>query len=65
MNDKVNLTDRQQAIYDMICTNRTLSVEQVMTVFGISRATVFREYNKIKQVTGANFSKKTGTWTLG
>lgn len=63
--DKVTLTDRQQAIYNMICDNQTLSVEQVMTAFDISRATVFREYNKIKQVTGASYSKKTGTWTIG
>ena len=30
----------------------------------LSRATVFREYAKIKQVTGANYNKKDGTWTF-
>ncbi len=48
-----------------VCDNLYLSVEQVMTTFSISRATVFREYNRIKELTGANYNKKTGTWKLG
>ena len=30
----------------------------------ISRSTVFRDYAKIKKVTGAVYDKKTSTWTL-
>ena len=30
----------------------------------ISRSTVFRDYAKIKKVTGAGYDKKTSTWTL-
>lgn len=58
------LTEREQMIYDMICDNLHLSVEQVMAELDISRATVFREYAKIKKVTGAAYDKKTSTWTL-
>jgi ATP-dependent DNA helicase RecG len=59
-----SLSDRQQAIYDMICDNRHLTVEQVMAEFDISRATVFREYGKIKKITGALYDKASSTWTL-
>jgi ATP-dependent DNA helicase RecG len=59
-----SLSDRQQAIYDMICDNRHLTVEQVMAEFDISRATVFREYGKIKKITGALYDKVSSTWTL-
>lgn len=48
----------------MICENLHLSVEQVMAELDISRATVFREYAKIKEVTGATYDKTTSTWTL-
>ena len=53
------LSEREQKIYNMICENLHLSVEQVM-----ARATVFRDYAKIKKVTGAMYDKKTSTWTL-
>ena len=62
--DNKTLTERQLKIYDMICENKHLSVEQVMSDLSLSRATVFREYAKIKQVTGANYNKKDGTWTF-
>lgn len=58
------LSEREQKIYNMICENIHLSVEQVMAELDISRATVFRDYAKIKKVTGAMYDKKTSTWTL-
>jgi ATP-dependent DNA helicase RecG len=51
-------------LYDMICDNRHLTVEQVMAKFDISKATVFREYGKIKKITGALYDKASSTWTL-
>ena len=48
----------------MICDNKYLTVEQVMSEFDISRATVFREYAKIKVVTGAFYDKVDGIWKL-
>ena len=51
-------------IYNMLCENLHLSVEQVMAELDISRSTVFRDYAKIKKVTGAAYDKKTSTWTL-
>ena len=41
-----------------------VTTEQVMAELDISRATVFRDYAKIKKVTGAMYDKKTSTWTL-
>ncbi len=62
--EKKNLSEREQKIYNMICENLHLSVEQVMAELDISRATVFRDYAKIKKVTGAMYDKKTSTWIL-
>ncbi len=58
------LSKREQKIYDMICENIHLSVEQVMAELDISRATVFRDYAKIKRITGAAYDKNISTWTL-
>lgn len=58
------LSEREQKIYNMICENLHLSFEQVMAELDISRSTVFRDYAKIKKVTGAVYDKKTSTWTL-
>lgn len=63
-NEKKTLSDREQKIYNMICENLHLSVEQVMDELDISRETVFRDYAKIKKVTGAVYDKKNSTWTL-
>ena len=63
-NEQKTLSDMEQKIYNMICENLHLSVEQVMAELDISRATVFRDYAKIKKVTGAVYDKKTSTWTL-
>ena len=62
--EQKKLSEREQKIYNMICENLHLSVEQVMAELDISRATVFRDYAKIKKVTGAVYDKKTSTWTL-
>ncbi len=50
--EQKTLSEREQKIYNMICENLHLTIEQVMAEFDISRATVFRDYAKIKQVTG-------------
>ena len=47
--EKKNLSEREQRIYNMICENLHLSVEQVMAELDISRATAFRDYAKIKK----------------
>ena len=62
--EQKTLSEREQKIYNMICENLHLSVEQVMAELDISRSTVFRDYAKIKKITGAMYDKKTSTWTL-
>ncbi len=41
-----------------------MSSDMTVTKMYISRAMVFRDYAKIKKVTGADYDKKTSTWTL-
>lgn len=45
-----NIGSDRMKIYNMICENIHLSVEQVMVEPDISRATVFGDYEKIKSV---------------
>ena len=59
--DQKKLSGREQAIYNLICENKHLTVEQVMAEFDISRATVFRDYAKI---TGAVYDKNESVWKL-
>ena len=47
-----------------LCENKHLTVEQVMAEFDISRATVFRNYAKIKKITGAVYDKNESVWKL-
>lgn len=41
-----------------------MSSDMTVTKMYISRAMVFRDYAKIKKVTGADYDKKNSTWTL-
>ena len=56
------VSEREKVIFDMIKKNNILSVEEVMAELSISRATVFRDYAKIRKITGAVYDKKTGEW---
>ena len=62
--DQKKLSDREQAIYNLICEYKHLTVEQVMAEFDISRATVFRDYAKIKKISGAVYDKNESVWKL-
>lgn len=57
------LSEREKAIFNMITKNKNLTVEEVMAEFSVSRATVFRDYAKIRKITGASYDKKTGEWS--
>lgn len=41
-----------------------VAVEEVMVALDISRATVFREYAKIRKKCGFSYDKKTGLWSV-
>ena len=51
-------------VHFTICENKHLTLEQVMAEFDISRATVFRDYAKIKKITGAVCDKNESVWKL-
>lgn len=58
--DATELTERESTILKMIQENNQLTAEEVMAALDISRATVFREYTKIKNKVGISYDKKTG-----
>lgn len=58
------LTKRETTIFKMIKANNKLTVEEVMAVLNISRATVFRDYAKIRKKCGISYDKKAGEWKL-
>ena len=58
------LTERETTIFKMIKANNKLTVEEVMAVLDISRATVFRDYAKIRKKCGVSYDKKAGEWKL-
>lgn len=48
----------------MIKNNNQLTVEEVMAALDISRATVFRDYAKIRKKCGITYDKKVGRWLV-
>ena len=62
--EQKTLSEREQKIYNMICENLHLSVEQVMAELDISRATVFRDCRQRQMCIRDRYDKKTSTWTL-
>lgn len=52
------LTERETTIFEMIKANNKLTVEEVMAALDISRATVFRDYAKIRKKCGISYDKK-------
>lgn len=62
--NETELTDREAAILQMIKTNNQLTVEEVMAAMDISRATVFRDYAKIRKKSGITYDKKLGRWVV-
>lgn len=61
---ETELTEREVTIVKMIRENEKLTVEEVMAALEISRATVFRDYAKIKKKCGICYDKKNGKWNL-
>lgn len=62
--NETELTDREAAIVKMIKANNQLTVEEVMAALDISRATVFRDYAKIRKKSGITYDKKLGRWMV-
>ncbi|SKC04904.1 DeoR-like helix-turn-helix domain-containing protein [Lachnospiraceae bacterium] len=49
---------------ELLGKDEKITVEQVMAEFDISRSTVFRDYAKIKKITGAVYDKNESLWKL-
>lgn len=60
--ERTELSEREATIVEMIKKNNQLTVEEVMAALDVSRATVFREYAKIRKKCGASYDKRTGQW---
>ena len=62
--EDTELTEREETIVKMIHENRQLTVEEVMAALDISRATVFRDYAKIRKKCGISYNKRIGLWLI-
>ena len=62
--NKYKLTERQQAILDLIRNNSKIQTEGIEKELGISRSTAQREIQEIKKKVTLNYNKKTSSWDL-
>lgn len=62
--NKYKLTERQQAILDLIRNNSKIQTEEIEKELGISRSTAQGEIQEIKKKVTLNYNKKTSSWDL-
>lgn len=62
--NKYKLTDRQQAILDLIRGNSKIQTEEIEKELGISRSTAQRDIQEIKKKVTLNYNKRTFSWDL-
>lgn len=58
------LTQREQVVYDMICENPKISVDDIAAKLDITRRTVLRDVQEIKKKVFLAYDKKKALWIL-
>lgn len=58
------LTEREQLVYDMICENQKISVDDIAAKLDVTRRTVLRDVQEIKKTVFLVYDKKEGIWKL-
>lgn len=58
------LTQREQMIYDMICENQKISVDDIAENLAVTRRTVLRDVQEIKKKVFLAYDKKESLWKL-
>ena len=61
---RYSLPNRRQAILTEIKTNPKIRVEELMEIFQMSRASILREIQGIKEVAGLKYNKKKQAWVF-
>ena len=61
---EIELTEREQLVYDMICKNQKISVDDIAAKLDVTRRTVLRDVQEIKKKVFLMYDKKEGSWKL-
>lgn len=60
----ITLTEREQLIYDMICENSRISVDDIAAKLNVARRTILRDVQEIKKKVFLVYDKKETIWKL-
>ncbi len=58
------LTEREQLVYDMICENQKISIDDIALKLDVTRRTILRDVQEIKKKAFLVYDKKASLWKL-
>ncbi len=61
---KIELTEREQFVYDMICEDPKISVDDIAAKLDVTRRTVLRDVQEIKKKVFLLYDKKESMWKV-
>lgn len=61
---ETELTEREQLIYDMICDNSQISVDEIAAKLDVTRRTILRDVQEMKKKVFLAYDKKESLWKL-
>lgn len=61
---ETELTEREQLVYDMICENQKISIDDIAGKLDVTRRTVLRDVQEIKKKVFLMYDKKEALWKL-
>lgn len=61
---ETELSEREQIVYDMICRNPRISVDEIAAHLDVTRRTILRDVQEIKKKVFLVYSKKEAIWKL-
>lgn len=61
---KVGLSEREEAIYDIICDNPSISIDEIAEKFDVTRRTILRDVQELKKKEKVTYNKKDIMWKV-
>lgn len=61
---KVGLSEREEAIYNIIIENPSISVDEIAEKFEVTRRTILRDVQELKKKEKISYNKKDSTWKV-
>ena len=61
---ETELTESEQLVYDMICENQKISVDDIAAKLDETRRTILRDVQEIKKKVSLSYDKKESVWKL-